>query len=80
MFYMNITKEQVYKAIHKKQTKYTIIDLVVHRYLWFYVPVEDFSIMYMLQCQANLYKPIQNLGKRKQYYTTSISTIYKIKL
>lgn len=35
------------------------------QYLWFDVPVEDFSIVYMLQCQANLHKPIQNLGKRK---------------
>lgn len=31
------------------------------KYLWFDVPVKDFSIMHMFECQTNLYKPIQDL-------------------
>lgn len=60
-------KRNVNKATHGKYTTYhhgeTEILWCMKQYLRFDVPVEDFSIMYMLQCQANLHKPIQDLGK-----------------
>lgn len=40
-----------------------VIVCYMKQYLRFDVSVEDFSIMYMLQRQTNLHKPIQDLDE-----------------
>lgn len=65
MFYADIIKRNVNKATRGKYTTFYHQGKILwctKQYLRFDVPVEDFSIMYMLQCQANLHKPIQDLG------------------
>lgn len=55
-------KSTVRKAIHfAKGRSYSL-----EKYLGFDVPVEDFSIVHMFECQTNLYKPIQDLHMKTQ--------------
>lgn len=62
MFYGDIMKRHVNNTIFSV-TEGRSFRAWSKQYLWFDVPVEDFSIMHVLQCQANLHEPIQDLGR-----------------